>query len=526
MRKRWIGLGVLGAALAAPFLFLAIANREHVAARPIAGQSTAPAIWDSAFQPAPVPGFVPALPGLPPPGRSPMHGDGYQSDTHPVSGPFGPGLEVRTRTAGTWLPRLCATFVFRSDGKPVAMCGGVTGFRLVLLDPASLDALATYDLPMRPSTFQALVRRDMDVIFGDSSGGAYLFLDDKDRIVLADSRQVIQRIATVRDGKGWRFVPENRWDMTPHVPHDCQNYDNWSPSGECDMITTVMPGPDGRLWWVTRQGRIGTLDPATGKVAQTRLAGEEIQNAFAVDDRAAYIVSDHAQYALAAGADGRPRILWRHPYDRGGGRKVGSINQGSGTTPTLIGDRYVTFADNADPRINIVVLRRGALKPGEAREICRVPVFTPGASATDNSMIGWGRSIILENNAGFSNGFSQKDWGAIEGGIVRVDIREDESGCDIVWTSPLVSPSVVPKLATGNGIAYFYGFDPAPGGGQDWSIVGLDFRTGRQVVKIPTGHGGAFNNNWGSIALAPDGTLYVAAMRGLIQVRRTGRPAH
>ena len=83
-----------------------------------------------------------------------------------------------------------------------------------------------------------------------------------------------------------------------------------------------------------------------------------------------------------------------------------------------------------------------------------------------------------------------------------------------------MSPSVVPKLSAGNGIAYFYSFDRASGGTQDWSVVGLDFRTGRQVIKIPTGRGPTFDNNWGSIAIGPDGTLYAAARRGLIQVRR------
>ena len=427
MKKRWIAMVLLGVALAGPPLLLPIGDRESGAAEPFEGLSTAPVVWDAAFRPEPVAGMVPRQPGLVAPSNSTIHGDGYQSDTHGAAGPIGQDLEIRTRTSGNWLPRLCATFVFRSDGKPIAMCGGLTGFRLVLLDPDTLEALASYDLPMRPSAFQAIVKRDIEIMFGDSSGGAYLFLDDQDRVVLADSRQVIQRIATVQQHGRWRFKLDRQWDMRPHIPHDCQTYDNWFPSGECDMITTVMPGPDRRLWWVTRYGRIGTLDPATGHVAQRRLAKEEIQNAIAVDAQATYVVSDHAQYAFASDADGRPVELWRHPYDRGTKRKVGSINQGSGTTPTLIGDRYITFADNADPRINIVVLHRGRVEAGKSREICKIPVFAEGASATDNSMIGWGRSIILENNFGYTNGFTQKDWGAIRGGIVRVDIRDDES---------------------------------------------------------------------------------------------------
>lgn len=523
MKHILICLGILGLLLVASILAWGHFDRENAAATALPGGSNAAAWWDTAYRPQPVDGAIAAHPWLAPVGNGTMHGDAFQSDVHPASGPMGLAYQVRSRRAGNGLIRQCATFVYRSDGKPIAMCGGLTGFRLVLLDPDSLAMLASYELPMRPSTFQAVVKRDLSVVMNDTSGGAYLFLDNRDRVVLADSQQVIQRIATRQVNGRWQFVVDGRWDMKPHVPHDCLNYDNWFPTGACDMLTTIMPDGEGRYWWVTRYGRIGTLAPDGGAVGKTLLPGEEIQNAFAVDDKAVYIITDQAQYAFTAGADGTPRILWRHPYDRGTQTKVGSINRGSGTTPTLLGERYITFTDNADDRINLIVLRRGELAAGEHREICRVSMFRRGASATDNSMIGIGRSILLENNAGYASAFAQKDWGAIAGGVTRVDIRPDESGCDMVWTSPLKVPSVVAKLSQANGIAYYYSVDPAPDGGQDWSVVGLDFRTGKQVLKIPTGRGRAFDNNWASLSIAPNGDLYVGVQRGLLQVRPAQR---
>lgn len=519
MKKLLILLGLLLAIGAAGFGAWRWFDREQVAARGFAGASTAAVAWDERFVAGAVPGWIEPHPGLAAVGSGTMHADGFQSDTHPAAGPMGTRLEVRSRTAGSGTPRQCATFVFRADGKPVSLCGGVSGFRIVLLDPDTLSMLARYDMPMRPSSFEALARRNMDIVFGDSSGGAYLFIDARDRVVFGNSRQQIIRLRTVRDGGGWRFEEDAKWDMAPHVPHDCFNYDNLRPRGECDKITTVMPDHQGRYWWVTRNGRVGTLDPATGKVAVTAL-GEEIQNAIAMDSRAIYVVSDHAQYAFAAGADGKPVASWREPYDRGRGRKVGSINQGSGTTPTLLGERYITYTDNADPRMNLIVLRRGALAPGEARQVCKVPLFKDGASTTDNSMIGLGRSIIVENNAGFTNSFTHKDWKAMAGGVVRVDIREDETGCDVIWESPLVVPSVVGKLSVGNGIAYFYSFDQKGDAEPEWSLAGLDFKTGKQVLKVPTGRGKPWDNNWSAIAIAPDGTLYVGVSRGLVQVRQ------
>lgn len=519
MKKRWIGLGMVAALMAAGYGGWSNANREIAAARPIAGASGASVVWDGSFAPAPIKGAVSGNPYLAADTNGTMHGDGGQSDTHLAAGPFGDDLEVRSRRAGNGLPRQCSTFVYRSDGKPVVMCGGLAGFRMVLLDPETLVALAHYDLPIRPSSFEAAVKRDMGIMMNDSSGGAYLFLDNEDRLVFANSQSVVQRLnAKATDGK-WAFSVDQEWDLKPHVPNDCFNWNNWFPSAACDKVTTVMPDHQGRYWWTTRKGRLGTLDPESGKVHVIRLKGEEIQNALAMDAGAVYVLSDHAQYAFKADAQGKPVQLWRTGYDRGTKRKIGSINQGSGTTPTLLGDKWITFADNADGRINIIVLRRS-----DGSRICAVPVFKEGASATDNSMIGWGRSIILENNAGFTSAHQQKDWGAVTGGVVRVDVRADESGCDEIWSSPLKSPSAVPKLSAANGIAYFYSFDlvkVADGKQtQDWSIVGLDFKTGKQVVKIPTGRGKAFDNNWASMSIAPNGDFYAGATAGLVQVRQ------
>ena len=67
------------------------------------------------------------------------------------------------------------------------------------------------------------------------------------------------------------------------------------------------------------------------------------------------------------------------------------MNQGSGTTPTLLGD-YVAITDNADP-INVAVYRRR-----DGKQIRRQPVFEKGTGSTDNSLIGAGHSIIVENN--------------------------------------------------------------------------------------------------------------------------------
>jgi hypothetical protein len=451
-------------------------------------------------------------------GRNAMHSDGYSSDVHPTDGPLGNNIQMISRVGITTVPGgQCATLTFDSEHRLVALCAGMTGFRIHLIEHRTLRLLAEYKLPTRPSSYDALIHRDKSYIMEDSSG-AYFYLDNEDRVVMAASDQTIRRIGHSQDANGnWSFQTEDLWDLSGDVPHDCTTPTNWEPEGECDPITAVMPDHGGLIWWVTRRGRVGTLNPDTGKVQSAQLDNEEIQNGFSVAEDGVYIVSDHAMYRFHSGSKGEPLQGWREAYDRGTSRKVGTINQGSGTTPTLMGDDYVTITDNADGRINLVVYHRRQDHEGP-RQICAVPLFDADHSVTDNSMVGFNRSILLENNAGYTSAYEQKDWSNAGGGIVRVDIREDESGCDVIWNSQERSTSVVPKLSANNGLAYFYTYKAQPDGQIAWYLTALDYETGETHFKVLTGIGTTFDNNWAPLSLAPDGTAYVGTSKGLIGI--------
>jgi hypothetical protein len=470
-----------------------------------------------------MPGQAPEFPHLAPHGSGSMHSDGYNSDVHP-KGPLGIEPVVVTRDQSKTLPGgMCATTTFNREGKLISLCANMAGFSLNLFEPRTLEQLAYFQLPQRPSSFEALVKRDPSIVMEDTSGGAYYFLDEQYRVVLADSNQHLRRIAHRKTASGdYEFYEDGSWDLSAHVPTDCMSKSNWFPGdGGCDPIVAVMPGPDGLIWWVTRHGIVGTLDTDTGRVARMRLDGEEIQNGFSVDRDAMYIVSDHRMYAMRANQEGTPTVLWQEDYDRGSGRKVGTINQGSGTTPTLIGDEYLTITDNADDRINLLVYKRRPDYQGE-RLICTVPLFEPGASVTDNSMVGWGRSIILENNFGYKSAVQQEDWSAITGGIMRIDIREDESGCDVIWRSSEKAPSNVPKMSAENGLAYFYTFELQSDGTPAWYFMAIDAHSGKTAYKVLTGAGRHFDNNWAPITLGPDGTAYIGTLSGMISIRDRG----
>ncbi|WP_394436031.1 hypothetical protein [Streptomyces sp. SGAir0957] len=525
-QRRSLARATLAAALALVALGAVMAPGAWADEIPKApGHRLVPQYEGAPAAPQPVPGKAPAQhPFLAANGRSGMHADAGGSGTYPWAGPNGAEPQVTSEQMAA-LGGECATVTFDKAGRIVTVCGTFTGFLVKLLDPHTLATLAEYKLPQRPSTVEALTRLDFSKIFKDTSGGAYSYLDDQDRLVLADSRQHIVRLAHERTEDGtWRFVVTDDWDLTSQVPHDCVSWTNLYPSGTCDPVTAVMPDWTGRVWWVTRQGRVGTVDPATGAVTSIRLDGEEIQNSFSVAEDGVSVVSDHALYSFVAAADGTPRVVWRQTYDRGTGTKPGSVNQGSGTTPDLFGaqDDYVAITDNADDRMNVLVYRRGAGVPADRRLVCKVPVFGAGASTTDNSLISYGDSLIVENNYGYENITSLTLGRSVVGGVTRVDVRPDGSGCDTVWESGVRSPSTVPKLSTANGLLYFYTKEPNSLGIDAWYLTAVDFRTGATRWKRLAGTGIAYDNNWAPVTLGPDGTAYVGVFNGLVAVRDKG----
>ena len=435
-------------------------------------------------------------------GWNSMHGDGPASDTHPESGPLGRDPEVRSTARGL-LGGECASVTFDRRGRIVTVCTTALRMQLLVLDATTFRELAHYDLPPRPSMRSLSIR----TITTDTSGGAYFYLDEADRAVVGTAAHRIEVVG--HDDAGFHL--ERAYDLASVV----------APPGRDDALVTVLPDWSGRWYWfITRLGMVGTVERDSGRVATRQLEGERIQNSFAVGPDGAFIVSDHALYAFAADpATGAPTIAWRVEYDRGERRKLGQIDQGSGTTPTLLGDEWVAIADNAEPQLNVLVYRRQRAVAGD-RLVCKQPLFAAGASATDNSFIGYGRSLVVENNAGYDI-FPTMMFGRTGvGGVARVDIEENGQGCHVVWESPEISQTTVPKLSLGNGLVYLYTKLPnAPWWIDAYYLTAVDFRTGATVYRARTGVGLGYDNHWAPVTIGPDGTAYVGTIRGLIAVR-------
>jgi hypothetical protein len=426
-------------------------------------------------------------------GRNNVHNDSWMSDTYRGKGPLGHSPD----TLSTAIGRVCVTVTFDRKGRLVATCSSLAGAHLFMFDPVTLDTLAEFPLPfLAPPPGQDP--------FTNSTGGAYFYLDKKDRAVIATADRHIWIVGEAA-GPTPGFALERDFDLSDTLGDD--------------RITSVLPDWGGRLWFVGRYaGTVGVLVPDSGEVRATHI-GEEIENSFAIDRQGVYIVSDVSMYRFDLDATGTPAVTWSEPYQNSGVQKVGQFNAGSGTTPTLLHGGYVAITDNADP-MNVVVYRSAAtLEPGQSRVVCEVPVFGAGASGTENSLIGVGNSLIVENNFGYYV-TTTLNGGLTSPGMTRIDI--DGDGCHVVWTNTTERvPSVVSKVSTRTGLIYTFTKDPDPINPtvDAWFWAALDFRTGALVWKQLAGTGLGFNNHYAGIVLGRDGTAYVGAVGGLLAIR-------
>ncbi len=452
--------------------------------------------------------------------RNNIHDDPYMSDTYRLGGPLGDGPEI-----STLFSRECGSVTFDSAGRIVTVCVGLDRTVLALLDPHSLRTLAAMPLPLR-NTVSA------GGIFTDFSGGGYFYLDDHNRVVVPTYDHHIL-VISITNGPG--FAVSRDYDLSGHLAAD-------------EGIVSALPDWSGRIWFVSRKGEIGTIDRRNGRVRTMRLGGEGISNSFAVDESGGvYVVSDKALYRFDANSNGGPRVSWRVVYPNSGIHKPGQSDAGSGTTPTLMGKSWVAITDNADP-MDVVVYRRAIKLRGrkrakkrarpagrrkakaKARIVCAAPVFAPGAGSTDNSLIGTSRSLVAENNYGYTISGANLAGTISSPGLTRIDVvkkkrakkgrhrRKERFRCRTAWTSDERAPSVVPKLSLANGLVYTYTRAPRSDGLNAWYLTALDYRSGRTVYRRLAGTGFGFNNNYAPVTLGPDGTAYVGVLGGLVEL--------
>ncbi len=487
------------AALVAAAVLAATATAGAAVADPIAPgpvSSLAP-FSGSAFSAQPTtPTIAPQNPFFAPNPNSNVHDDTWMTDAYQRPGPLG---RSPITFSGSLPASLCGTLAFDSRGRLVSVCpSNVAPPTARVIDPTTLLVVAQLVLPDATDNTGTPAYQNF-------TGGGYFFLDNKDRIWSATKTNQLWVIAETANGT--QLVKQHAYDLSKVLTAK-------------EHITSALQDFKGRVWFVSKQnGKVGILDPKSGSVHVLRL-GEEVENSFAVDRDAVYIVSDKRMYRFSAGRGGRPHIDWKVKYRNSGIHKPSQVDAGSGTTPTVMSGGYVAITDNADP-MNVVVYRKAAhLAHGQRRVVCQVPVFARGASATENSLITAGRSLVVENNYGYRDPFGPNAGAITSPGLARVDVNSRSTGCRRVWTNTTErAPTVVPKLSTKTGLVYTYTQDADPLGNRRWSWAAISFKTGKTAWKQLAGTGVLFQNNYAGIGIGPNGSLYLGVFGGVVALR-------
>ncbi len=454
---------------------------------------------------------IPQHPHMGPSWGNNMHCDSYISDTYEASGPLGINPRVHTRTEGFGG---YGTITFDSHGRLVVVYSNGRAFRLELLDPDTLDKLAAYSLPPRP--LASLIRgpRPWEYL----GAGIYFCLDGEDRAVIPTTRDTIQIVQVPPPGSDGGFELVREYDLSGHL----------APGRTNDSAAWVVPEWSGEYYWyATTEGVVGMLHKDSGAIRTHRLEGELIENAFAVGEDGVFIISDQAMYRFARDGDG-PVVVWRTQYSKATQQKAGHISVGSGASVTLTGtpeDGMVVITDNAQPRINLLFIKRsdGAL-------VGSVPVFKEGESGTDLTVIGFEHADENGKGSGVHSAIVENNWGHHafpfsypEPGLTRVDLttRSDGSyGCEAVWSSRERTIGGF-RLSFGNGLVYQYGREGS-GPNSRWYFIASDVATGETVYKALAGTGMGYNNWSGSLFIGPQGGVaYSTTIFGMVMLRDT-----
>ena len=379
-------------------------------------------------------------------------------------GPLGLQPEVDTAWLGT---QRCGDLAPTSSGVLVARCTEGSTSLLRLVDPETRRITATHDLG------------EVEDDVACSSDAFYV--DDRDRAVAAAERTVSAYRTT-----GSALDVAATWDLKP-----------WIPFGDC--VVGVAPDWAGLVWWVSRDGLVGTIEPTSGRVAVLDLA-EPVRHGLAVDEGGAYVVSDAALLRLAAGADGTPEVSWR------------TDNAGSGSAPVLLDGGAVAVTDEQEREpgsgLRGARLRRGALPAGGLREGRRchrqhARVARPWRGGRQQPRV----LVPAEHPARLHER---------PGDRAR---RPRRGGCVLRWTSEAVSPSSGATASWPTGLVYAWTKRPSRIGVSAWYLTALDAASGRSMWSVRTGTGLMAGSDGSRITLGADGSAWLGTLAGLVRVR-------
>jgi len=282
---------------------------------------------------------------------------------------------------------------------------------------------------------------------------------------------------------------------------------------------------------------------------------EEIQNSFSIGPDGVYIVSNVALYKFRFNDETKQIEMdpkWQKTfnetndliYANDGTQKKGQLNDGSGTTPTLMDDRFVIIGDNDYHQINMVIYSQedGSL-------VSRHKLFEYDSSACENSIVAYRNSLIIGNTFNYIDPFKEND---TPGGINRFDYNSETGKFELRedWPAEFIDgKTATPKMSSETGVIYVYNREETSDDGyNDWQLTAIDFESGRNVFYIrPVFEKGEFNDNinflmkafalgnknydqkvfnniWATYTFGPNNSIYIGAYRGFLKFSSDPKP--
>lgn len=399
-----------------------------------------------------------------------MHGDAQSSDATPFAGPGDPGVGGSWKVTFTNHWAACPTILAGQDGYIQALMTQFLGSdaklrkpKLAIIEPASGAQLGAIEIPT-----------------GALLGGVYAYLDADSNLVMVDGTNALTWISHSQDGmKVW---VSRRIDLTDAMKLEPK-----------DHVVGIVPDWHGRIWVASERGVVGLIDPKRSVVRLTKLQQysptERIDNSISACPQGVSIITSHGIYMLGADAStSKPRIIWSHSYDRGTKQKPGQLSHGSGATATFFGPNgsdYVMLSDNGDRQEKLIVYRSA-----DGSAVGEGPLFTPGASGTENSMIGVQNSIVGACTFGYPYAQYPDTKPAyraqVAPGMERWDVNDDASGITLKWRNNGIYSAAVPRLSTVDNLIYTCERPRGPAGVLTGPVVyacAIDMDSGRVVHR-------------------------------------------
>ena len=399
-----------------------------------------------------------------------MHGDAQSSDATPFAGPGDPGVGGTWKVTFTNHWAACPTILAGQDGYIQALMTQFLGSdaklrkpKLAIIEPASGAQLGAMEIPT-----------------GALLGGVYAYLDVDSNLVMVDGTNALTWISHSQDGmKVW---VSRRIDLTDAMKLEPK-----------DHVVGIVPDWHGRIWVASERGVVGLIDPKRNVVRLTKLQQysptERIDNSISACPQGVSIITSYGIYMLGADAStSKPRIIWSHSYDRGTKQKPGQLSHGSGATATFFGPNgsdYVMLSDNADRQEKLIVYRSA-----DGSAVGEGPLFTPGASGTENSMIGVQNSIVGACTFGYPYAQYPDTKPAyraqVAPGMERWDVNDDASGITLKWRNNGIYSAAVPRLSTADNLIYTCERPRGPAGVLTGPVVyacAIDMDSGRVVHR-------------------------------------------